>query len=95
MGIVTLVLFGLASLMTWQNIGTHEAAAICARVGFVMAALWVAMPRAGGRINWWLVGLGVVLMLGFARLPRSMKLLAVGVLPLLAAWAWVMKKRRE
>jgi hypothetical protein len=93
-GIVTLVLFGLAGLMTWQNIGTHESAAILARVGFVMAALWVAMPRAGGRINWWLVAFGVALMLGFARLPRAIKLLAVGLLPLLAAWAWIARKRR-
>jgi hypothetical protein len=94
-GVITIVLFGLAGLMTWQDIGTHEGAAIFARVGFVMAALWVAMPRDGGRINWWLVALGAALMLGFARLPRGMKLLAVASLPLLAAWAWVMKKRQS
>jgi hypothetical protein len=93
-GIVTVVLFGLSGLMTWQNIGTHEGAAVCARVGFVMAALWIAMPRDGGRINWWLVALGAALMLGFARLSRAAKLLAVASLPLLAAWAWVMKKRQ-
>ena len=93
-GIITLVLFGLAGLMTWQNIGTHESAAICARVGFVMAALWVAMPRSGGPINWWLVGFGLVLMLGFARLPRAVKLIGVASLPFLAASAWIIKKRR-
>jgi hypothetical protein len=93
--VASLVLFGLAALMTWQHIGTHESAAICGRVGFVMAALWIAMPRAGGPINWWLVGLGVVLMLVFARLPRGLKLLAVGVLPFLAAWMWIRKKRQS
>jgi hypothetical protein len=93
-GIITLVLFGLAGLMTWLNIGTHESAAICARVGFVMAALWVAMPRSGGPINWWLVGFGLVLMLGFARLPRAVKLIGVASLPFLAASAWIIKKRR-
>jgi hypothetical protein len=93
-GIVTVVLFGLAALMTWQHLGTREWAAVCARVGFVMAALWIAMPRDGGRINWWLVVFGAALMLGFARLSRAAKLLAVASLPLLAAWALVMKKRQ-
>jgi hypothetical protein len=93
-GIVTVVLFGLAALMTFWNIGTHESAAICARVGFVMAALWVAMPRSGGTINWWLVGFGAVLMLGFARLPRAVKLIAVASLPFLASLAWILRKRR-
>ena len=93
-GIITLVLFGLAGLMMWQNIGTHESAAICARVGFVMAALWVAMPRSGGPINWWLVGFGLVVMLGLARLPRAVKLLAVASLPFLASWVWIRRKRR-
>ena len=94
-GVITLILFGLAALMTWQNIGTHESAAICARVGFVTAALWVAMPREGGRINWWVVGFGVVLMLGFARLPRGVKLIAVASLPFLASWVWIWRKRRS
>jgi len=94
-GISAIVLFALAGLMTWQEIGSHEAAAICARVGFVMSALWLAMPSSGRAINWWLVLGAVALMIGFARLPRGIKLIMVGVLPFAAAWWWMRNQRRR
>ena len=91
--VVTVLLFAIAGAFFWIGVGPREAPAICARVGFVMAALWVAMPSSGRAINWWLVGLALALVLGFARLPRHIKLLAVGSLPFFAAWFWVRRKR--
>ncbi len=93
-GIVAILLFVAAILLAWLDPHAHEQAAISARVGFVMAALWVAMPSAGGKVNWWLVGSIAALVLGFARLPRSLKLLAIGALPLLLALSWPRKRRK-
>ncbi len=93
--IVTVLLFAAAILLEWLGPQMHSQASICARVGFVMAALWLALPSDGGKVNWWLVGLVAAVMLGFARLPRSMKLLAIGSLPLLLALLWPRKRRKE
>ena len=94
-GISAIVLFAAAGLMSWQGIGPREGAAICTRVGFVMSALWLAMPSSGRAINWWLVLGAVALMVGFARLPRAIKLIMVGVLPFVAAWWWIRTRSRR
>jgi hypothetical protein len=94
-GISAVVLFVVAGLMAWQGLGPREGAAICTRVGFVMSALWLAMPSSGRAINWWLVLGAVALMVGFARLPRAIKLIAVATLPFAAAWWWIRTRARR
>lgn len=91
-GLIAIVLFALAGLFAWLDPAQHERAAICARVGFVMAALWLALPRADGKINWWLVGLVIAVVLGVTRLPRSFKLLSIAALPVLLALFWSRRK---
>jgi hypothetical protein len=92
-GVIAIVLLALAGVFTLWGIGSHEMAAACARVGLVMGALWLALPKEGRRVNWWLVGLGLVVALVFARVPRPVKLIAVGALPLLVALFWPFRKR--
>ena len=94
-GVVAILLFVAAILLAWLDPEAHEQAAICARVGFVMAALWLALPSGDGKVNWWLVGGVAAVVLGFARLPRPFKLLAIGSLPLLLALLWPRKRRKE
>jgi hypothetical protein len=94
-GIIAILLIAASGLMRWQAIGSHEMASISARVGLVMCALWLAMPRSGRPINWWFVLIAVALMVGFARLPRAVKLTMVGVLPFVAAWWWLQNRRRR
>lgn len=92
-GVIAILLFALAALFAWLDPGSPERASICARVGFVMAALWLALPRADGKVNWWLVGLVITVVLAVTRLPRSIKLLAIAVLPILLALFWSRRKR--
>jgi hypothetical protein len=92
-GVIAVVLFALAALFAWLDPSAHERAAICARVGFVMAALCLALPRADGKVNWWLVGFVITVVLVVTRLPRSFKLLAIAALPILLALFWSRRKR--
>jgi len=92
-GVIAVLLFLLAALFAWLDPTDHSRASICARVGFVMAALFLALPKADGKVNWWLVGLVIVVVLGVTRLPRSLKLLAVAALPILLALFWSRRKR--
>ncbi|HKQ68480.1 MAG TPA: hypothetical protein VJT73_04035 [Polyangiaceae bacterium] len=95
-GIIAVALLGTAALLTWFDLGAHETRAACARVGFIMVALWIALPAYGGRaVNWWLVGIGLLVALGFTRLPRPVKFLAVASLPVLLALSWPRKQRKR
>ena len=85
-GVAAVVALGIAAWAVWLA-GDDTTAGIAARVGLMLAAVWVAWPALTGvrRRAWWFAALAIVVLLWR---PRA----AIVVLPVLAL---VLRGRRE
>lgn len=81
-GVIALVLLGLAVVLTFSSSSGHGAVqfgAACARIGAIMATLWLALPELQ-RLPRWAVPAVLVALVVVLRFPKLLPVVLIALL---------------